>query len=532
MSTPIHELSIAEASALLRTRALSPVEMTRALLDRITQFEPQINAFIAVTAERAMADAQRAEGEILRGKWKGPLHGVPYGLKDMYNTAGIATTAHSRVAIDHVPAEDATVVARLQNAGAVLMGKLSTYQFTHGGPSFQPPWPPARNPWNTAHEAGGSSSGSGAAVAAGFVPGTLGTDTGGSVRVPASFCGLAGLKPTFGLLSRCGVIPNSWSFDHCGPMAWTVEDCALLLQVTAGFDPLDPSSADVAVPHYADSLLPDLKGLRIGVVRHFWEEDIPTSEDLRQTMDYAIQVLRDLGAQVQDVRLRTPQEYYDVKNIITKSEIFCVHRRDLAGCAALFGSDFLGTTLGGSLFSAVDYVQAQRDRVRMVHEIEAVFGRVDVLLTANAGPAPRMVSRPPLNFWNAPLALGSLCIPLSFTGGPALSVCNGFSRDGLPLAMQIGGRPFDDATVLRVGHAFERATPWRERRPVLHAAGSVHPPQPAAPVPKRPPPEDGLVTWLANRAGLRLTPGELSLLVAIAPYTDASRARRWYPRDP
>src|SRR5687768_13555255 len=239
MTDEIHYLSVAQAGALIRKRKLSPVELATAYLERIETFDPQLNAFITVTPELALKQARRAEREIVKGNYRGPLHGIPFGLKDIYNTKGILTTGHSRVCIDNIPDSDATTTRRLYEAGGVLLGKLATHEFAHGGPSFDLPWPPARNPWNLEHFTGGSSSGSGAAIAAGLVAYALGSDTGGSIRGPASFCGLAGLMPTYGLVSRAGVIPNSYTFDHCGPMAWNVEDSAIVLQALAGYDALD-----------------------------------------------------------------------------------------------------------------------------------------------------------------------------------------------------------------------------------------------------------------------------------------------------
>src|SRR5215475_14965964 len=252
--TALHDLTLAEASALIRARRLSPVEYTQALLARTDALEPQLNAYITRTSEAAIESARAAEAEIARGNWRGPLHGIPFAVKDIYDTAGILTSGHSRTCIDRVPRKDATAVARLKAAGAVLTGKLATHEFAHGGPSFDLPWPPARNPWNTAHFTGGSSSGSGAAVAAGLVPAALGSDTGGSIRGPAAYCGLAGLKPTYGLISRAGILPLAFSLDHAGPLAWTAEDSAIMLQAMAGHDPADPDSADRPVPDYRAAL--------------------------------------------------------------------------------------------------------------------------------------------------------------------------------------------------------------------------------------------------------------------------------------
>jgi aspartyl-tRNA(Asn)/glutamyl-tRNA(Gln) amidotransferase subunit A len=290
MADELHFSTIAQAAELLRSRKISPVELAQMYLKRISELDPQLNAYITVTADLALAQAREAEQDIAKGNYLGPLHGIPFGLKDIYNTRGILTSAHSRVCADNIPAEDATTTKKLREAGAVLLGKLATHEFAHGGPSFDLPWPPARNPWHLEHFTGGSSSGSGAAVAAGLAAFALGSDTGGSIRGPSSHCGLAGLMPTYGLVSRAGVIPNSYTFDHCGPMAWTVEDCAIVLQALAGHDLADAGSVAVQIPDYRKALTNDIRGLKIGALRHYWEEDLPAHEDLRRAMDEAIEV--------------------------------------------------------------------------------------------------------------------------------------------------------------------------------------------------------------------------------------------------
>src|SRR6201993_5339561 len=264
--TELYRLTIADAPRLIERRRLSPVELTDALLARIEALDPQLNAFLLPTPERAREQARAAEREIMAGSYRGPLHGIPFGLKDIYATAGIRTTSHSKICENLVPTEDATTVAKLYQAGGVLLGKLATHEFAHGGPSFDLPWPPARNPWNRDHFTGGSSSGAGGGVGAGFVPGALGSDTGGSIRGPAALCGIVGLKPTYGLVSRAGVYANSFTFDHAGPMTWTVEDWGILLQAIAGHDPKDPASAGRPVPDYRAELSAGVKGLRIGVL--------------------------------------------------------------------------------------------------------------------------------------------------------------------------------------------------------------------------------------------------------------------------
>jgi aspartyl-tRNA(Asn)/glutamyl-tRNA(Gln) amidotransferase subunit A len=515
--------TIAEAGRLIARKEISPVELVRDALARIEQAEPQLNAFITLTADTALADAKRAEAEIAAGRHRGPLHGIPYGLKDIFDAEGLPTTGHSRTRLGHVAPRDATTTAKLRAAGGVLMGKLATHEFAHGGPSFDLPWPPARNPWNPAHVTGGSSSGSGAAVAAGFVLGALGSDTGGSIRNPASYCGLVGLKPTYGLVSRHGVYPNSFTFDHAGPMVWTVGDCAILLQTIAGHDPADPGSADVALPDYRTALAGDIKGMRIGVVRHFWEEDLPANDEVRAAMAQSLRVLRELGASIEDVRLRPLQDYYDVKIVIAESELYAVHEPELRQRPGEFGADFLGRALGACLFGSVDYVQAQRQRRRILEEMAAVYARYDLLVTAGPyGPAPRFESHRTVSFWQKP----NITTPFNVTAGPALVMCNGFSASGLPLSIQLVGRPFDEAGVLRAAAALEAATDWRAKRPSLEygpakIANTVQDEISPTPEPKL----RGRIEAVAQAAGLPLDERQLFQLCEVAPHIDAMRKR-------
>lgn len=517
MSTSLHELTIAEASALIRSKKLSPVELVQALIHRADLFEPQINAFITRTSELALDQARQAENEIARGQWRGPLHGVPFALKDIYDTAGILTSGHSRVCMNRVPAKDATTTRKLYEAGSVLLGKLATHEFAHGGPSFDLPWPPARNPWNTACFTGGSSSGSAAAIAAGFVPAALGSDTGGSIRGPASFCGISGMMPTYGLVSRVGVIPNSFSFDHCGPMARTMEDCAILLQAIAGHDAADAGSINRLIPDYRAALTKDLKGLRIGVLRHYWEEDQPANDEVRSAIEEAIVVLRDLGATVEDARMRPLKESFGIKVIIAETEIFSIHQRALRQRPGDFGRDFLQRALPACLFSANDYFRATREHRRLVLQMSQIFERYDVLVTTGQGAAPRLDQYESLNFWTKPNPFS----PSNVAAGPAATLCNGFSSSGLPFGMQIIGRPFDDATVLRVGHAYQQATDWHRRRPELVPGASQPLLHPVA-LPQEAPDADAktraLCDAMAERAGLRLDEQQRMLIYRAAPY--------------
>src|SRR5438270_1933311 len=288
-------LTIAEAAKLIQQRELSPVELVDSRFARIEKFDGRLHSFIRVLADSARAEARAAETEIAAGNYRGPLHGIPLGLKDIYETGGVPTTGHSKVMQDHVPKADAFSVKKLRDAGAVVMGKLATHEFALGGPSFDLPWPPARNPWDTARFTGGSSSGTGASVAAGLVLGGTGSDTGGSIRGPAAFCGLAGIKPTYGLVSRMGILPLAFSLDHAGPLAWNAEDCAIMLQAMAGHDPSDPASASRPVRDYRTALQGAVKGLRIGLIRHFYESDNAANAATRNAIDAAAKQLAELG---------------------------------------------------------------------------------------------------------------------------------------------------------------------------------------------------------------------------------------------
>lgn len=460
-------LTIAAAGRAIARKSLSPVELTQACLDRIARDDATLHCFITLTAERALADARRAEAEIARGDYRGPLHGIPIGIKDIYATEGIPTTAHSRQLEHNVPDADATVVRRLADAGTVLLGKLATHEFALGGPSFDLPWPPARNPWDPARFTGGSSSGTGAAVAAGFILGGTGSDTGGSIRTPAAYCGITGLKPTYGRVSVRGILPLAFSLDHAGPMAWTTEDCALLLQAIAGHDPDDPTSANRPVPDMCGELEAGVAGLRIGVVRHFFESDNPVAEPTRAAIDAALEVLRGLGAEVVDVTLPPLVEWYACGSLINLSESFEVHAPMLRANLAGYGELLRDRLVLGALVSGPDYVHALRRRRRLCAEIAAAMRELDVLVTATAsGEAPPIHKVPKWANFERP----SFHMPANLSGYPAISVCTGFGPAGLPLAMQIIGKPFAEPRLVRVAHAYERATPWRDRRPSLASA--------------------------------------------------------------
>jgi aspartyl-tRNA(Asn)/glutamyl-tRNA(Gln) amidotransferase subunit A len=464
MSDALHFMTIAEASRLIRARKLSPVELTEAFLSRISALDDQLNAYVLPLAEEARAAARVAEAEIMAGNWRGPLHGIPIGLKDIYNTAGVRTTGHSALFKDHVPAEDAFTVGLLREAGAVVLGKLSTWEFAIGGASFDLPWPPARNPWNTARDPGGSSSGSGAAVAAGLAMAAMGTDTGGSIRGPAAWCGIAGHKPTYGYLSRRGILPLSFSLDHAGPMCWTSEDCALMMNVLAKHDALDTASASVGAPDFAACLGGGLSGIRIGVPRRFFETDLTCEPEVLNAFNASVEVFRGLGAEVRDVLLPSLGRFTDVNSLITAAEAFAIHGEWLRKTPELYGERGRLRIMAGAFVSAETYVNAQRERARLIRIVADVMREVDLLIMPT-----RHIVAPPLGAYDSSIG-PSLTRPFNMTGNPALSTCNGFTSAGLPISLQIGGRPFEDDLVLKAGDAFEKATSYRAVRPTLTVA--------------------------------------------------------------
>lgn len=459
-------LTIAEAASLIAAKQLSPVELTKACLARLHATESTLHSFVLPTEDRAMADAKAAEAAIMQAGPRGPMHGIPIGLKDIVDSAGIETTCGSKILQGNVPEKDATCAAKLAAAGTVLMGKLTTHEFADGGPSFDLPKPPACNPWNPEHFTAGSSSGTGAAVAAGVILCGIGTDTGGSIRGPAALCGIAGLKPTYGLVSRAGVAPAAFSLDHIGPMAWTAEDCAIMLQVLAGHDPADPASASRAVPDYRAALTGHMKGLRVGVIRHFHENDCKVDTAVQTGIDSALTVFRSLGATVSDVTLSPLQDWHACGSLISITERAAAYEEWARTRLADFSERVQRRLQLGALVSGVDYVQAVRRRRELRSELQRAMATLDVVITAGApGEAPRMDTIPKWDLFDKP----NFTMPFNVTGYPAMCVCAGFGPAGLPVSVQIAGKPFQDAMVLRVGDAFEKATAYRSRRPALVA---------------------------------------------------------------
>jgi aspartyl-tRNA(Asn)/glutamyl-tRNA(Gln) amidotransferase subunit A len=457
-------LSIAEAAKRIATKDLSPVELTKQCLARTKALQPTLNAFIQITEERALADAAAAEAVIMKGGLRGPLHGIPFGHKDIYCTKGIATTGHSKLLKDYVPTEDAMTVKKLAEAGIVLMGKLATHEFAFGGPSFDLPWPPARNPWNPDHFTAGSSSGTGAAVAAGMVLAGTGSDTGGSIRGPAALCGLAGIKPTYGLCSRAGVLPLAYSLDHTGPMAWTVEDCAILLQAMAGYDPADPASANRPVPDFRADLNKGAKGLRIGVVRHFHETDNRCSPATLKGIDDALDFYKKSGATVRDVSLAPLQEWHGCNFLILVTEAYALHESWVQKQFGDYGELMRDRMSLGAFVTGADYMQALRRRRELCDEMAAAMADLDILVTAaQPGEAPRIDAVPKWATFEKP----GFTSTFNLTGYPAISVCTGYGEGGLPVSMQLAAKPFQEPVLFRAAHAYESAMPWRKTRPAM-----------------------------------------------------------------
>ncbi len=465
--TDLPLLSLAEVARLLKRRTVSPVEVTRAILDQIAAFDHRLNAFLTVRGNEALAAARRAERAIRAGRYRGPLHGVPVSVKDLVQTAGIRTTCGSRILAEWVPDTDATLIRRFREAGAILIGKTHLHEFAYGPTNLNPHYGPSRNPWDPDRMTGGSSGGSGGAVATGCSYASIGTDSGGSLRIPAAFCGVVGLKPTYGRISRAGIFPLSWSQDHAGPLTRTVADAAITLQALAGFDPADPGSSRQPVPNFSRGLTAGVKGLRLGVPKEFfWDEVDP---EVAGAVKKAIAVLAGLGGSVREVHWPMAAEARALSFLIMGAEAFSVHERWLKERPEDYGPDVRQRLAQGATILAADYLRAQRLRRRFIESLDAVFETCDVLLTPTVPvAAPRLEEsnlRWPKETESMTAALTRFTRPFNLTGTPALSVPCGFTAGGLPVGLQIAGRAFDEATVLRVGHAYEHAARFPVRRP-------------------------------------------------------------------
>ncbi|MEE9273710.1 MAG: amidase [bacterium] len=466
----LHRLTLWDLSRNIRSRALSPVEAAEGCLARIEEVGPKLNAFITVCAEDALAAARAAEAEIAAGRWRGPLHGVPFAAKDIFDTAGVRTTQGSSFFRDNVPAEDAASIRRLKEAGAILIGKANTHEFAAGSTTKNPHWGACRNPWDLSRVPGGSSGGSGAAVAAALVPAATGTDTGGSIRGPAAMCGVVGLKPTYGRVSLSGIFPNAPSLDHAGPLARTARDCGLLLQGMAGHEPDDPTSADVPVPDFCAEIEEGVRGMRLGLCPDL--EFIEIDGAVRGAFEEAVEVLRGLGARTETHRFPLAANLQAARQEIADAELRAVHRERFAAHPEDFGEDLRerleragGATLDG-------YIRALREREIIRRAMEDLFAEADAVLLPGfpcaAAPVESTVAT--VNGKEKPfMGLGrALTGPHNLTGFPALSVPTGLSPEGLPLAMQIVGPPWEEGRILRIAHAYEEATPEiRSLRPPI-----------------------------------------------------------------
>jgi aspartyl-tRNA(Asn)/glutamyl-tRNA(Gln) amidotransferase subunit A len=471
MSQDLCDLDITEVASRLAAREVSPVDVTEAYLSRIDRLNPLLNAYIRVTAGQARQVAREAENEIARGQYRGPLHGVPVGIKDLFDIAGLPTTMGSKILRDNVAAEDATVVARLKQAGAIVLGKQTLHEFAFGITSENPHYGVVRNPWNLERVPGGSSGGTAAAVAAGLCAAGLGSDTGASIRAPASFCGVVGLKPTYGRVSRAGALPLAWSLDHPGPLARSVADCALILQAIAGRDARDPATTSDAVPDYSMGLGRGVENIRVGIPSEYFFDIV--EPDVDRLVRDAITTLERMGARVEEVSLPHVRHSQIAGNVIMSTEAASWHATWLEERPEDYGGDVLARIRGGLLVRAVEYLASQKMRTLVQQDFASAFERVDVVL----GPTVPIVAPPigatfepggPLNL--VPRAIANrTTVPCNLTGMPAVSVPCGFS-EGLPVGLQIMGPAFAEPLVLQVAAAYESATDWRRQKPEVRAA--------------------------------------------------------------
>ena len=460
--------TISDLSPLIQERKLSPVELTRWHLERISKLNGSLNAFLTVLADDAISQARTAENEIARGHYRGPLHGIPIALKDIIAVKGVRMTCGSRVLGDRVSTRDATVVARLREAGAVLLGTLHLHEFAWGATSINQHFGNARNPWNPDRIPGGSSGGSAVAVAASMAMATLGTDTGGSVRIPSSLCGTTGLKPTYGRVSCDGVFPLCNSLDHVGVLTKNARDAALVLRAIAGTDSRDPASANQQVPDYSLGLEDSIRGIRVGCLRGFFAEDL--SDDVKGAFETAVGHLRDLGAQVEELSLPLMNYVPGASLAIMTAESYAVHELFLRERSHEYGADVRLRLLMGAMVSASQYLKAQRFRRLLCRQTAEAMKRLDVLVAPTTPIPATSIGQELITIGNKQIAVGTslsrLTRPANMTGLPAISVPCGFSTEGLPLGFQIIGRPFEEATVLRVAHAYQATTEWHRHLPL------------------------------------------------------------------
>jgi len=461
-SAELARLSLADAAELVRRKKISPVELTQACLARIEALNPTLNAYITVTAESALAQAREAEAEVQRGRWRGPLHGIPIGLKDLFDTGGVRTTAGSGLFKDRVPSQDAEVVRRLKAAGAVVVGKQNMHEFAYGSTSVVSHFGAVRNPWNINYMAGGSSGGSAAAVAAELCYGALGSDTGGSIRGPAACCSIVGIKPTYGLVSTRGVIPLSWSRDHVGPLTRTVADAAMMLEAIAGYDRDETTSQQVDVSRYSSTLRAKPSALRVGVCRAFFFDDL--HPDVEAALTEALALVGKLTGGTRDVNIPV-----STNRSVTDAEAYAYHAESLAKTPELYQPYTRDRLRAGGEVTAVAYIEGRRELVQLRHDVRKIFASVDLLVTPTAPIPPRAIAEAmtddPLKIPRPPDLRNTA--PFNINGLPSISIPCGFTRAGLPIGLQITGPPGGETAVFQLAHAFEQATEWHTRRPPI-----------------------------------------------------------------
>ena len=461
--------SLRGLATLIQRQEVSPVEATQAVVDRVEKLDRQLNSFITLLRDEALTQARAAEQEIRAGWYRGPLHGIPIAVKDLYYTKGIRTTAGSKILADFVPTYDATVIARLHDAGAILVGKLNMHEFARGATNASSLIGACNNPWDPLRITGGSSGGSAAAVATGLCCGALGSDTGGSIRIPAALCGIVGLKPTYGRVSRYGVFPVSWSLDHVGPMTRTVADAALMLQVIAGHDRHDPTTRTAVVPDYSAALTRDIEGARLGIPQEFYFEQL--DPEVRDSVRSAIQTLERAGAQVEEISLPLSKYAAAAGRMISSTESAEIHEKFLKPRSADYSPDVRAGVIVGQFILGKHYMKAQRLRSLIRQEMAAALRRVDALVTPTVPiPAPR-IGQAAVDIGQETVdvvsVLSRLTRPANLTGFPAISVPCGFTQGGLPIGLQFVGRPFAEATILQLAFAYEQDTTWHQRQPMF-----------------------------------------------------------------
>jgi aspartyl-tRNA(Asn)/glutamyl-tRNA(Gln) amidotransferase subunit A len=470
-NSSLMQLNLSEVSQLVRARKVSPVELTNECLRRIELLNPRLNAFITVTAESALAEARLAEDEIQQGRWRGPLHGVPIGLKDLVDTAGVRTTAASGLFKDRIPARDAEVVRRLKAAGAVFLGKLNMHEFAYGGSSTISYFGAVHNPWDTAYSAGGSSGGSAAAVAARLCYGAIGSDTGGSIREPAGYCGIVGLKPTYGLVSTTGVLPMSWSLDHVGPMTRTAMDAALMLQAISGYDPGDAASIVLPTSDYSATIAHSTSSFRLGIPRAYFYEGL--HPEIQAAMEAALSLLKTLTCSQREMSpMATDGTYISVIGpslTVQKAECYAYHEEYISRNPELYQEATLKRILTGAEITTSAYIQSRRELDRIRHSVPRFFEKVDFVITPTAPVPPFSIAdlNDPESARAKELVMLRNTRPFNVFGLPTISVPCGFTLAGLPIGMQITGPPGGEAAVLRLAHAYEKVTRWHKRIPNL-----------------------------------------------------------------